>query len=182
MKYPVTYVQGPPGTGKTQTIINVALNAFYNEKTMLICSSNNKPVDGIVEKLKFEYRGEVVHFPYLRLGNFEDIKKATLRIRELYNFHTNKTPKDELLDKIKLSNDDQNARLLKLSKIQEKRVEIENCLESSKKLIDSFKDNSSKVIDVVKEQVQQLKNELKELPEVNNNEITSLFIPLNENY
>ena len=47
MKYPVTYVQGPPGTGKTQTIINVVLSAFYNNKTMLICSSNNKPVDGI---------------------------------------------------------------------------------------------------------------------------------------
>ena len=52
IKYPVTYVQGPPGTGKTQTIINVTLSAFYNDKTMLICSSNNKPVDGIIEKLK----------------------------------------------------------------------------------------------------------------------------------
>lgn len=56
MKYPVTYVQGPPGTGKTQTIINAVLSAFYNNKTMLICSSNNKPVDGIVEKLKFSYK------------------------------------------------------------------------------------------------------------------------------
>ena len=50
---------------------------------MLICSSNNKPVDGIVEKLKFEYKGEVVNFPYLRLGNYEDVKKATKRIKEL---------------------------------------------------------------------------------------------------
>ena len=182
MKYPVTYVQGPPGTGKTQTIINVALSAFYNEKTILICSSNNKPVDGIVEKLKFEYRGEVVNFPYLRLGNFEDVKKATLRIRELYNYYTKKTPKDELLDKIKISNDDQNAQLIELLNIQEKRVEIENCLESSKKLIDSFKDNSSNVIDIVKEKVEQLKSDLDKLPEVTNDELTSLFIPLKENY
>ncbi len=182
MKYPVTYVQGPPGTGKTQTIINVVLSAFYNEKTMLICSSNNKPVDGIVEKLKFEYRGETVNFPYLRLGNFEDVKKATLRIRELYNYYTNKTPKDELLDKIKISNDDKNAKLIELLNIQEKRVDIENCLESSKKLIDSFKNNSSKIIEIVKEKIEQLKSDLKNLPEVTNDELTSLFIPLDENY
>ena len=74
LKYPVTYVQGPPGTGKTQTIINVTLSSFYNDKTMLICSANNKPVDGIVEKLQFKYRNEVVNFPYLRLGNYEDVK------------------------------------------------------------------------------------------------------------
>ena len=55
---------------------------------MLIFSSNNKPVDGILEKLKFKYNNEEVNFPYLRLGNFEDVKKATLRIRELYNYST----------------------------------------------------------------------------------------------
>lgn len=181
MKYPVTYVQGPPGTGKTQTIINVALSAFYNDKTMLICSSNNKPVDGIVEKLKFKYYNEEVNFPYLRLGNFDDVKMATLRIRELYNYTTKKEPKDELLNQIKVSTDDHNSKLIELLNIQEKRVDIENCLESSNKLIKSFKDNSSKIIDVVKEKVEQLKNDLKELPEISNEEIVSLFIPLNEN-
>lgn len=182
LKYPVTYVQGPPGTGKTQTIINVTLSAFYNDKTMLICSSNNKPVDGIVEKLQFKYRDEIVNFPYLRLGNFDDVKKATLRIKELYNYSTNKTPKEELLNKIKVSTNEQNSKLIELLNIQEKRVDIENCLESSKKLIKSFNSNSSKVIDIVKEKVEQLKNDLKELPEITNEEITSLFIPLNENY
>ncbi len=182
MKYPVTYVQGPPGTGKTQTIINVALSAFYNDKTMLICSSNNKPVDGIVGKLKFEYRGEKINFPYLRLGNLEDVKKATLRIKELFLYDNHKKPKDELLDKIKFSNDDQNKKLIELLNIQEKRVDIENCLESSQKLLDSFSNNSSKIIDVVKEKIEQLKEDLTSLPEVKNEELTSLFIPLNENY
>ena len=182
MKYPVTYVQGPPGTGKTQTIINVTLSAFYNDKTMLICSSNNKPVDGIVEKLKFKYRDEVVNFPYLRLGNFEDVKKATLRIKELYDYSTNKTPKDELLNKIKVSTDDKNSRLIELLNIQERREDIKTCLESSKRLIDSFENNSSKIIDVVKEKVEQLKVDLQQFPKVSNDEITSLFIPLNENY
>lgn len=182
MKYPVTYVQGPPGTGKTQTIINVTLSAFYNDKTMLICSSNNKPVDGIVEKLKFEYKGEVVNFPYLRLGNYDDVKKATLRIKELFNFYSNKTPKDELLNKIKISTDDHNAKLIELLNIQEKRVDIQNCLDSSNRLVKSFGNNSSKIIDVVKEKITQLKEDLKSLPEVSNDELTSLFIPLNQNY
>lgn len=182
MKYPVTYVQGPPGTGKTQTIVNVTLSAFYNDKTMLICSSNNKPVDGLVEKLQFEYRGEKINFPYLRLGNYEDVKKATLRIRELHNYSTDKKPKDELLNKIKVSTDDENSKLIKLLNIQEKRVDIENCLENSEKLIKSFENNSSKIIDVVKEKVEQLKNDLNMLPEITNEEITSLFIPLNENF
>lgn len=182
MKYPVTYVQGPPGTGKTQTIINVTLSAFYNDKTMLICSSNNKPVDGIVEKLQFEYKGEKVNFPYLRLGNFEDVKKATLRIKELYDYSTNKKPKEELLNKIKVSTDDQNSKLIELLNIQEKREAIKNCLESSQRLIKSFGDNSSKIIDLVKEKVEELELDLKELPGITNEEITSLFIPLNENY
>ena len=182
MKYPVTYVQGPPGTGKTQTIINVTLSAFYNDKTMLICSSNNKPVDGIVEKLKFKYRDDFVNFPYLRLGNFEDVKKATLRIKELYDYSTNKTPKDDLLNKIKVSTDDKNSRLIELLNIQEKREDIKNCLESSEKLIRSFENNSSKIINIVKEKVDQLKTDLQQFPKVSNEEITSLFIPLNENY
>lgn len=182
MKYPVTYVQGPPGTGKTQTIVNVTLSAFYNDKTMLICSSNNKPVDGIVEKLQFEYKGKTINFPYLRLGNYEDVKRATLRIKKLYTFTSDKEPKDELLNKIRVSTDDHNAKLIELLNIQEKRVDIQSCLDSSNRLIQSFGDNSSKIIDVVKEKIEQLKKDLNNLPEISNEQLTSLFIPLNKNY
>ena len=38
LKYPVTYVQGPPGTGKTTTIVNILINALYNERTVLFAS------------------------------------------------------------------------------------------------------------------------------------------------
>ena len=180
MKYPVTYVQGPPGTGKTQTIINVVLSAFYNEKTMLICSSNNRPVDGIVNKLIFSYKDEIIHFPCLRLGNFEDVKKATLKIKELYNYENKQKPIDSLLNKIKFSQDDKNAKLIELLNIQERKIEIENCLENSKKLIDSFQNNNSLVIKVVKEKVSELKKSLSELSEVTNEELTSLFEPLSD--
>ena len=184
MKYPVTYVQGPPGTGKTQTIINVVLSAFYNNKTMLICSSNNKPVDGIVEKLKFSYRGETINFPYLRLGNIEDVKRATLRILELYNYAmtTSKQSKDDMLEKIKVTSDNKNEKLIQLLNIQEKRVEIENYLDNAQRFVDSFADNHSKILDVLKKRVNELKEELAKLPEISNDDVTSLFVPLQENH
>ena len=51
MKNAVTYVQGPPGTGKTYTILNILVSAFYNERTALVSSNNNKPVNDIYKKL-----------------------------------------------------------------------------------------------------------------------------------
>jgi len=39
LKYPVTYVQGPPGTGKTQTILNVLLSAFFEDRRVLVWRS-----------------------------------------------------------------------------------------------------------------------------------------------
>ena len=184
MKYPVTYVQGPPGTGKTQTIINVVLSAFYNNKTMLICSSNNKPVDGIVEKLIFSYKEETINFPYLRLGNIEDVKKATLRILDLYNYAktTSKQAQEEKLEKIKVTSDNKNAKLIELLNIQEKRVEIENCLDNAQRFIKSFGNNQNKMIDAINKSVRELKGELHKLPEISNEEVTSLFVPLQENF
>jgi len=182
IKYPVTYVQGPPGTGKTQTIINVVLSAFYNDKTMLICSSNNRPVNGIIEKLKFQYRDEIINFPYLRLGNFEDVKKATIKIRELFDYNFSQKPRPELLDRIKINSDEKNSKLIELLNKQEKRIDIENCLESSQKLIDSFKGNNSGVIQVIKNKIAELETELANYPEVQNEDIISLFEPLNENF
>ena len=77
LKYPVTYVQGPPGTGKTKTIINVIFSLLLNDKTCLITSSNNKPVDGIVSNLSFYYQDKKYKLPFLRLGNMEDTAKAS---------------------------------------------------------------------------------------------------------
>ena len=88
MKYPITYVQGPPGTGKTQTILNVILSSFFNSRTTLICSSNNKPINGILEKLKFSYKEEDdVPFPYIRLGNRDEVSKSTKRILNLFKLN-----------------------------------------------------------------------------------------------
>ena len=84
LRSPVTYVQGPPGTGKTATIVNTIVNAFVNGRTVLFCSQNNHPVDGVTETLsKLSLDGEAVPFPILRLGNLQKVAASLDHIREL---------------------------------------------------------------------------------------------------
>lgn len=86
VKYPVTYVQGPPGTGKSYTIVNTIVTAFFNEKTVLLSSYNNHPLDTVVENLKsIEYHhGKMIPFPVLRLGNEKVVSETLKEVRSLY--------------------------------------------------------------------------------------------------
>ena len=85
MKYPITYVQGPPGTGKTTTIVNILVNALFNDRTVLFAAFNNHPVDGVFESLqKFQHEGKPIPFPVLRLGDRNRVLAALNRMRELY--------------------------------------------------------------------------------------------------
>ena len=66
MNSPVSYIQGPPGTGKTSTIVNTILTAFFNNKTVLFTSYNNKPIIGVEGKLsKITYKNRRPLFPYI---------------------------------------------------------------------------------------------------------------------
>lgn len=178
MKYPVTYVQGPPGTGKTQTILNVALSSFYNGRTVLICSSNNKPVDGIIEKLNFKYRNKTIQFPFLRLGNEEMIKEATLKIRSCFELDTKDEPILDKLNKIKENNDSNNETLIEILNRQEKRVELETYLASSRKLLSHFHNVDNPVTRRIKKEAIQFEEELKQYHEITNEEIMNLFTPV----
>ncbi len=178
LKYPVTYVQGPPGTGKTQTILNVILSAFFEGKTMLVCSANNKPVDGIIENLKFMYKNEEVLFPFLRVGKFEEVIEATKKIKHLFEFKTNAVVKDYLINKIITKNNESHSELLRLLEIQEKRALLEDYVVSSQKLLDSLKDSETTVSTNFKDRVEQIKLELKDLPIISNEQLTDLFNPL----
>lgn len=90
----VTYVKGPPGTGKTETIFNVLLSAYANDKTVLVCSNNNHPVDDIFKKMDnslkikkpFSKEEEKIIFPMIRLGNNTEMIETIKKLREILNF------------------------------------------------------------------------------------------------
>lgn len=90
----VTYVKGPPGTGKTETIFNVLLSAYANDKTVLVCSNNNHPVNDIFKKMDnsltikkpFSKEEEKIIFPMIRLGNNTEMIETIKKLREIMEF------------------------------------------------------------------------------------------------
>ena len=121
MKFPISYVQGPPGTGKTNTIINTIATAFFNNRTVLFASYNNIPIDGVFKKLSnLEYRGKIVPFPVLRLGNEEKMRDAIRYIKLLYKRTQGITIFEATLDRRK---EDRIERAKKLSGLLKKYEE-----------------------------------------------------------
>lgn len=47
---PLTIITGPPGTGKTQLVVNAVANAWLDDETVLVASTNNAAVDVAVER------------------------------------------------------------------------------------------------------------------------------------
>ena len=90
----VTYVKGPPGTGKTETIFNVLLSAYANDKTVLVTSNNNHPVSDIFKKMDgsltikkpFSKEEEKVIFPMIRLGNNVEMIETIKNLRDILDF------------------------------------------------------------------------------------------------
>lgn len=81
---PITYVQGPPGSGKTKTIVDLITSSYMNNSTVLITSNNNKPLDGILQKIgSIEYKGKKIPLPVIRLGNLDVVKDTINKIRIL---------------------------------------------------------------------------------------------------
>ena len=73
-----------------------------NNKTLLISSNNNIPIDGIKDKLFLgEYKNKEILFPIIRLGNNKCVVEALKKIKKLYEFKTKDIPKEELLFNLK---------------------------------------------------------------------------------
>ena len=126
MKYPVLYVQGPPGSGKTNTILNTVITAFFNNKSVLISSYNNHPVNEIFDKLStLEYRDKLMPFPVVRLGNEDCMKAATLHIRNLYEQAKEMKVYDATLNKKQNGEQQRNKALNDLLGKYERKIDLE---------------------------------------------------------
>lgn len=54
----------PPGTWKSQVVVNIMLNAYINNKTVLFASKNNTAVDTVLKKVA---ELNLSYYPFLRL-------------------------------------------------------------------------------------------------------------------
>lgn len=176
MKNPVTYVQGPPGTGKTQTLFNVIVSSYFNGKTTLVCSMNNKPVDGIIEKLDFNYHGQNIPFPFLRLGNYKQVATATLKIRECVTTHYKGTPDLAKIEDIKQNEASKNGKLVEYLKEYEARRAIEDNIACAKRVLAEAKQHTGPL----EASIAEMQKQLDGLREVTNEEVLHLFEPTSQ--
>lgn len=176
IKYPLTYVQGPPGTGKSYTIVNTIVTAFFNEKTVLLSSYNNHPIDTVVESLKsISYKnGNKIPFPVIRLGNTEVTKAALREMKSRYEEAVKCNVFEGTLEKNKGEKIERTKQLTALLERYEQRLE----LQERKETIESLMDHSRHLTfqtDLQGRQLEEVKKKLAELGEITNEQALSLL-------
>ena len=139
MKYPLAYVQGPPGTGKTNTIINTITTAFFNDRTVLLTSFNNHPIDSVFDEFQnIKYRDKVIPFPIIRLGNNEKVAESLDYIIDIYERTKNIDIYDKTLEKNKGDKIERTKKLTELLKKHERIIDLKERKETIEKLLDTY--------------------------------------------
>ncbi len=149
MKYPLAYIQGPPGSGKTNTIINTIVTAFFNERTVLFSSYNNRPISGVFERLiGLEYQGKRIPFPVLRLGNNDKMREAIKYIQDLRARVKDVKIYADTLDKRKDSRIERAKQLSNLLKKYEDLLDLKERKDTINRMVDyqSTNDQSISII------------------------------------
>jgi|WetSurMetagenome_2_1015567.scaffolds.fasta_scaffold00065_24 hypothetical protein len=178
LKYPVTYVQGPPGTGKTQTILNIVVNCLVNNKTLLISSNNNIPVDGIKEKLFLgDYMNKEIPFPVIRLGNKKFIAEALKEIKRLYEFETKDVLKEDILFNLKEKSKENNRKLLEKLKNYELRIDLEQNLG----FIDGLLSKGNGTYWLLEQEKKKLEERLRQIPATTDDNVRGIFEIIKDN-
>lgn len=177
LKYPVTYVQGPPGTGKTQTILNIVVNCLTNNKTLLITSNNNVPIDGIKEKLSLgKYNNKEILLPFIRLGNKQCSLEALQTIKKLYEFKTFDEPKETLLHNLKEKSKENNKLLLEKLQQYEEITDLEQNLIFINGLL------SKGSYWLLEQEKQKLVNKINAIPKIKDEEVKGIFEIIDGNF
>ena len=176
LKYPMAYIQGPPGTGKTRTIVNTIVSAFFNDKTVLISSQNNQPVDGAFRQLtSIMVDGKQIPFPILRLGNNEEVKKTIGYIKNLYNITKNWTVKDDALADFSNEKTENTSKLAKYLETYEDKLDL---LEREEAVNDFIEKNTAFDIGInlQSKQLTRIKSELADIGDVSTEKALS-YLP-----
>lgn len=182
MKYPLAYIQGPPGTGKTTTIINTIMTAFFNEKTVLFCSYNNHPIDGVFEKfLKIKHHEEIVPFPMVRLGNNEKVREALYYIKQLYEKTKAITIYESTLEKNKGNKINRTKELTVLLKKREEILELQERREAIEKLL-ATSNNLNFHAELEGRQLEQIKKRLLQIGTVADEDARRLLVDDEEEF
>lgn len=166
MEHSVSYVQGPPGTGKTSTIVNTILTAFFNGKTVLVTSYNNKPIDGVTEKLKqITYRDNQPLFPFLLIKNNNETPQALAYIKQMYETAKTKTVFADVLA-LKKNNEIKKTKQISLL-LQEyaKEVELDETESALRKMLDKIvtMDFQFYLQDIPTRQLQEKRKNIREI-------------------
>ena len=175
LKYPVLYVQGPPGSGKTNTILNTVVTAFFNEKSVLISSYNNHPVDEIFTKLSsLKYGNNTIPFPIIRLGSKEYRKMAIKHIRELYETTRSMQVFESSLDKKRNSEEERTKALSDLLRRYEEKLDMTERRETIKTMLSSSS-NLTFMADLQSSQLLHVNEAINKLGEIEESDVKAFI-------
>ena len=139
---PLTVVTGPPGTGKTQLVVNAVTNAWLDNESVLVTSTNNAAVDVAADRAERDVFSGLL----IRTGNREIREQIPDRIavaasRSTSHRSSQSTVRAELKRVV-----DQRAKLLaQLNRLDEVNEELLRVAEEKEKLEQAFTDATGSI-------------------------------------
>lgn len=186
----VTYVKGPPGTGKTETIFNVLLSAYANDKTVLVCSNNNHPVNDIFDKMTgsikhkkmFTSEYEDVVFPIMRLGSNEEMVESLKKMRVILEFAKKKARTNLKAEATEKSKDKIMSGYQELREILKDYEDIQELKEKVNKLIKIKSIQKPDLVNIkIDEQIANLNKKINDMRQIKDSDVTKYAISASKN-
>lgn len=141
----ISVVTGPPGTGKSQVVLNLMVNAFENNTSVLFTSKNNKAVDVVCERI---FRA--IKFPInLRLGSKTLERNYTIEFLDLLDSILSGSNKEEAVSRFRIEKqrfDDYKKEYYELLEKLNKIVEIRNKINELDQIIENLQSKLGKLI------------------------------------